>query len=56
MNFATAVLYFMTATAVVLGLGVSIWSIIDTNKKYPSNPRKMPDRHSARKAGGDEQR
>ncbi|WP_374580241.1 hypothetical protein [Pseudoduganella sp.] len=34
------VVYLIPAIAVVATLAVSIWSIIDTNKKYPSTRRK----------------
>lgn len=34
------VVYLIPAIAVVATLAISIWSVIDTNKKYPSSRRK----------------
>jgi hypothetical protein len=37
-------LYFITACAVVVGVGVSIWSFLDTNRRYPrKRKRAKPD-------------
>lgn len=40
MTIANLILFLITAIAVIAGLGVSIWSFIDTKKKYPSPQRK----------------
>lgn len=40
MTIARIFLYVITAIAVVATLGVSIWSLIDTNRKYPSQRQK----------------
>lgn len=33
------VLYLLLGIALVVGIGVSIWSVLDTRKKYPPKPK-----------------
>ncbi len=33
------VLYLLLGIAAVVGISVSIWSVLDTRKKYPSKPK-----------------